>query len=355
MRRLASSAAAAALLCLAGAPSAHAVYDPIAGGSATLTLERSFASYLQANGITLSATAPAKKSGAKITLPVSAGKWDPTLGKGTAETEGAIVFKSRKKVPLKEIAVKAKPTPLLAKVGGGQLKVASSKSVKASRLGFGAKLTARKLALTAKVATRLNKKLRPEVPFAAGQAIGSLTTKVNPATVAVVPTGKATLVLDPAFRAKLESLFVSVNPISPAELSPGPLFSLPVAAEGQIAPDASAGTLRTAGALEFLQLGAGQVFWAEQWLDLAAKSGLAEVNLQPSPPFGGKQGQVGVLSLGPHSVTSEPKQRTVAVNGAPLALTAAAAAQFNEAFAAGKATFAAGGAFGTVSFTAQGQ
>jgi hypothetical protein len=179
---------------------------------------------------------------------------------------------------------------------------------------------------------------------------------VAPATVAVLPQGRAYVTPTPEIRAKLDSLFVSINPIAPAELAPGPLFSLPIGPEGQIAPDGSSGTLHTTGALEFLQLGAGQVFWGEQWFDLAAKGDSAEVDLQPSPPFGGKQGRVGVLALGAGAVSSDPKARTVAVNGLPLALTESAAAAFNEAFAQGKPPiFAAGEALGSVSFTAQGQ
>ena len=341
---------------LALAPPAGASYDPIASGTATLTLEQAFASYLKQNGIALSATAPARRQGQKLTLPVSGGEWDPTTGKGTAQAEGSLVFAdARKKVPLREIVVKAKPTPLLAKVGGGQLKVASSGQVKPTRQGFGAKLTATKLALTAKVATRLNKKLRPEVPFAIGQVIGKLTATVAPATVAVLPQGRAYLTPSPEIRAKLDALFVSINPIAPAELAPGPVFSFPIGEEGQIAPDGSSGVLHTTGALEFLQLGAGQVFWAEQWLDLGARSDLAEVNLQPSPPFGGKQGQVGILSIGAGTLAADPKARTVSLTGASLALSAATAAAFNGAFADGKAVFAAGEALGTLSFTAQGQ
>ncbi|HEX5713852.1 MAG TPA: hypothetical protein VFX85_11105 [Solirubrobacterales bacterium] len=341
---------------LAFAPAAGASYDPLASGTATLTLDRSFAAYLKANGIQLSATAPARRQGAKLTLPVSGGEWDPTTGKGSAETEGAIVFTGRKRVPLRELVVKAKPTPLLARVGGGQLKVASSKRVMPARLGFGAKLTATKLLLTAKVATRLNKKLRPGTPFRAGQVIGRLTATVAPATVAVLPQGRAYVTPTPEIRAKLDALFVSVNPIAPAELAPGPVFSLPIGPESQIAPDGSSGTLHTTGTLEFLQLGAGQVFWAEQWLDLAARGDSAEVNLQPSPPFGGKQGRVGVLALGGGTVSADPKTRTVSVNGASLTLSESAAGAFNEAFAQGKPPiFAAGEVLGSLSFTAQGQ
>jgi hypothetical protein len=358
MRARAPIAAALVLACLAGASPAQAAYDPIASGSATLTVDKGFAAYLKANGIALDATAPARRQGARLTLPVSGGEWDPTIGKGTAESEGSLVFASaRKKVPLREIVVKAKRTPLYAKVGGGQLKVATASKATTTRDGFGSKLTATKLKLSAKVATRLNKKLRPEAPFAANQPIGTLVAKSQPQTVAVLPTGRASLTPTAAILAKLEQLHVSLNPIAPAELAPGPVFSFPIGGEGQIAPDGLSGTLRTGGELEFLQLGAGQVFWAEQWLDLGARVDSAEVNLQPSPPYGGKQGQVGIagIDLAGASVSSDAKARTVSVSGAALALSAQSALAFNEAFGEGKAEFAAGERLGALSFTAQGQ
>lgn len=356
MRARAPIAAALALACLAGASPAQGAYDPIASGSATLTVDKGFAAYLKANGIALDASAPAKRQGRKLTLPVSGGEWDPTTGKGTAEAEGSIVFQSaRKKVPLREIVVKAKRTPLYAKVGGGQLKVATASKATTTRDGFGGKLTATKLALSAKVATRLNKKLRPEVPFAAGQILGTLLAKSQPQTVAVLPTGRASLTPTPQILAKLEQLHVSLNPIAPAELAPGPLFSFPIGGEGQLAPDGLSGTLRTGGELEFLQLGGGQVFWHEPWAELGTHLLSAEATLLPSPPYPGKQGRIGVLDLGAGAVSSDPRTRTITVAGAPLALTAATAAAFNQAFAQGKAVFAAGEALGSVSFVAQGQ
>jgi hypothetical protein len=359
MRAPTTSLLVAALLCaLVLAPGASAAYDPLASGSATLTLEKPFAAYLNANGIELTATAPAKRRGQRLLLPAQSGEWDPTTGKGTIEAEGAVVFqRERKKVPLREIVIKAKRTPLYAKVGGGQLKVASAQRIATAREGFGARLTATKLALSEKVATRLNKKLRPAEPFEAGQVIGTLLTRVQPQTVTVLAQNKATLLPDPAILAKLDQLHVSLNPVSPAELAPGPLFSFPIIAGGQIAPDASLGTLRTGGDLEFLQLGAGQIFWHEQWLELAAKIASAEANIQPSPPYPGKQGRLGVLGLDLATATvySDPGARTVSVSGAALALSAATAAAFNEAFAAGKAVFAAGERLGSVSFVAQGQ
>jgi hypothetical protein len=124
---------------------------------------------------------------------------------------------------------------------------------------------------------------------------------------------------------------------------------------GQIAPDASEGSLRLGGAIELLQLGAGQVFHKEYWLDLGAKSDSAEVDVEPTPAFPGKLGRIGVFDIGVGSVSSDPKSRAISVAGAPLTLTAATAQTFNEAFAGGKAVFGAGEAFGSVGFGALGQ
>jgi hypothetical protein len=169
-------------------------------------------------------------------------------------------------------------------VGGSQLKLATSAKISSTRAGFGAKFSAQKLKLTAKLATRLNKKLRPKVPFTANQPLGTLITDAQPQLVTVLESGRATLVFDPGFESKLNSLFVSLNPIFPAE-HVGSTFTFPIVIGGAIAPDASQGTLRTGGDVELLQLGGGQVFWHELWLDLGAKVDSAEANLPPSTSF----------------------------------------------------------------------
>ena len=342
---------------LALAPLAHAAYDPLGAGTTKLTLEKSFLSFLRADGIKLTAKAPAKLKGATLTLPVSGGSMDPTSGQGTIEQEGALVFEAdRKKVPLRDITIKTKHSPLIAKVGGSQLKVATSAKLASKRDGFGTDFSAKALKLSAKVAERLNKKLRPNIPFKAGMAIGSSASKAQPLTVTILETGRATLVLDPAFIAKLGALFVSVNPIFPAEHS-GSTFTFPIVIGGAIAPDASAGTLRTGGDMELLQLGGGQVFWHEFWLDLGARADSAEADIQPSPPYAGKTGRIGILDANTAvvSLSSDPAARTIGLSGVPLGLQAATATTLNQAFAGGKEVFRAGEAFGSLSFTAQGQ
>jgi hypothetical protein len=344
----------AALLCV---PSlARAAYDPIGAGTTKLTLDKAFLSSLPKQGVKVSAKAPAKLKGNVLSLPVRGGKSDPTKGKAEVTHEGSIVFaKANRKVPLRAIELKAKRTPLFAKVGGSQLKVASAKKLTAKREGFGQSFRAMGLALTAKVSTRLNKKLQTKDLFHEGQEIGSLQSQPLPQRVAVLPQGQGTLIPDPTFLAKLKALFVSLNPISPAELQPGPILKFPIAVGGQIAPDASEGSLRLGGAIELLQLGAGQVFHKEYWLDLGARSASAEVDVEPTPAFPGKLGRIGVFDLGPGAVSSDPKSRAISVSGAPLTLQASTAQTFNEAFAGGKGVFGAGEAFGVVSFSAVGQ
>jgi hypothetical protein len=347
-----------ALTLLLITSSAQAVYDPIGGGTTRLMLDPSLLALMKHQGVVLLATAPAKRQGNTILLPVSGGKADPTKSKLETEQEGSLVFaKANRKVPLRNLELKTKHSPLFAKVGGGQLKIASAKSLAFKREGFGSSLSAKDLALTQKVATRLNKKLRTGKAFKEGQAIGTVTAKTLPQRVTILPQGQATLVPDPAILAKFKSLFVSLNPISPAELSPGPVLHFPIAGGGQIAPDASEGTLRLGGAIELLQLGAGQIFQREYWFDLGAKDTSAEVEIEPTPAFPGKLGRIGTLSIDMSraSISSDPKNRSISVTNAPLALDASTAQSFNEAFGGGKAVFGAGEAFGVVSFVGVGE
>jgi hypothetical protein len=80
------------------------------------------------------------------------------------------------------------------------------------------------------------------------------------------------------------------------------------------------------------------------------------VDVEPTPAFPGKIGRVGVLDYTPVSVASDPKKRTISVANAPLRLSAAAAATFNEAFAQGEPpAFAGGEAVGVLGFGAVGQ
>ena len=358
MRRVLLSASLALALCLCLAQGASAAYEPLGSATTTLTIAGPFSSFMKQAGVKLGAVAPATAKGAKLSLPLASGKWDPTTGKGQVQSEGAIVFQSaRKKLPFKDLTVKANSQPLSAKVGGGQLKVGSSKSIESERAGFGSSFEARSLLLSAKAATRLNKKLRPKAQFTAGQLIGTLQVSCAPAQMTVLAKGRMSLAFAPSFVAKLQGLFVSLNPISPAELSPGPAMSFPIATGSTISPDGTKGTIRTSGEVELLLLGSGQVFWNEQWLDLSNGADLIEANLQPDPPGGGKQAQgpLFTLSLAGAQVAPDAKARSVSVQGASLVLTQTAADQLNKVLAGGRGVFEVGEGLGSVGFSAVGE
>jgi hypothetical protein len=356
MRRARKTALGLFAICLAFAPAAGAANVPLGGGQTKLTLDKGFLSYLAGSGLKIEAKQGARRQGAVISLPVSGGSMDLAAGKGEIDQEGAVLIKgSRGAVPLRGITVKTKRTPLLAKVGGSQLKVASARRISSKRVGFASSFKATALTLTAKAATRLNKKLRPKVPFARGQLLGTLTAKPQPRLVTIKEaSGGATLVFDPTFLAKLEALFVSVNPIHPAEHS-GPSFSFPITPGGALSPQGAEGTLRTGGAIEMLQLGAGQLFWAEPWLDLAAHTLSAEADLEPTPAFPGKVGRTALLDAAPGPFVADPKSRGLSASGIALSLSPPGAEELNQAFAQGKAAFGAGEGVGSMSFTAQGQ
>ena len=256
---------AVAVAVMLPAPSAEgSSYDPVGSGTTSLTLSGSFSKLLSRHHVTIELSGGARRKGRKIFLPAAGGEVDPAAGLASVDSAGTIAFVSgKRRLPFRSIVFKAKRAPLYAKVGGGQLKVAGAKSLQARREGFGAGFSATGLRLTSKVATRLDKKLRLGKVLAGGEEIGSLAVSVTPSTVHLLPQGRVNLAIDPAFFAKLNQLFVSLNPIAPAELGPGPTLSLPVGLESTLAPDAGSGTIKLGGAAELLQLGSAQIFWRE--------------------------------------------------------------------------------------------
>lgn len=346
----------AATVALTAAGSASASYDPVGSGTARITLDGGFAKTLKKNGIVLSGRKGAKVTGKKITLTADTGKADPTIRKSDVDYRGELFFvRGKQNVNVRAIALKTKPTPLFAKVSGGQLKVVKADRVELKRSGFGTELVATKLKLTEKAAVRLDKKLGVDA-FSEGTPFGKLSAVSEPQTVAILPAGTVTLDIDPNLYARLNANSVSVNPLFPAE-HVGPRFTFPIVAGGQLAPDGSAGTLRLGGAMELLHLGAGQLFWKEPWLDFAGPFVTSEESLlQPSKPTQ-DLGRTPFLDLAipAAAFATNPSSRTIAVSGATLALPAATAALFNEGLAEGRQEFHGGEPFATLTLAAQSQ
>jgi hypothetical protein len=336
------------------AAGAQARFDPIASGTTQLTFAKPFVALLKANGVKVKATGGATFRSGVATFPVSGGKLEPADVVGSVEHEGVLVFAAGGHVmPLKSLVLKTtrKSSPLSAKLGGGQLKLASSSKLTSTRSGFGVASKVTQIKLSAKAATRLDKKLGLKGVFEEGQLLGSSLTDAQPETVTIKEGGRAELTLAPEFAAKLGSLFVAVNPVFPAEHLATP-FTLRVT-DGQIAPDASSGTLETAGSLELIQQDGGQAFFRELAPELGLASTRSEYQFIGSPTAPGPTLTGPLLGLGAGTVASEPKARTISLTGAPLPLTAATAQSLNEAFASPQKktnVFQTGEALGTLSF-----
>lgn len=336
------------------APAAKADYDPLGSGSTKLTLDKGFLAFVKANAIKLSAAAPAKLEGGVVSFPVVGGKFDPVSGEGTVAHGGALVLRAgNRSIPIKAPQLKTtqRHAPLSAKVGGSQLKIATAGRMTVTRAGFANRVKVDSLEISAKLATRLGKKLRLKDAIGAGQPLGFSQTRANPQTIALLDRNRASLTLDPSFLAKLDAQHVSVNPIFPAE-HPG-AFTFPILG-GALAPSGRSGILKTNGSLEFLQLGAGQIFWHEPWLELGAAA-TAEVDVEPTPAFPGKLGRIGILGLTAGAASSDQQSRTISLAGVQLSLETQTAATFNQAFAAGRDEFKAGEVVGAVSFAARAQ
>lgn len=334
-------------------------YDPVSGGRTAITFAAPFLSLLKANGVSLKATAGAGLEGATATFPVTAGRLDPVDAIGTAESEGTLVFAAgARRLPMREPQLKTsrRSSPLAAKFGGGKLKLAASSRLSTARQGFGFTAKVTQIRLSPGVATRLDRKLGLGSVLKGGELLGSARTEALPETVSILPQGDVTLELAPGFQEKLALLFVAADPIFPAE-HPGP-FTFPITG-GDLAPDLSAGTVETSGAIEFLQLGGGQVILHIPSPRLGPEAGLlSEAEVLPSPPGPGKLGTVPMLGLSGGAGAAEPAARTLALSGATLSLTPTTADQLNEAFARPQGrsgVFLPGEELGLLSFMATGE
>jgi hypothetical protein len=348
------------LLALSAAPTAEATYDPLGSGTTVLKLDKGFRALLRDHGVEVATREGAAFRGGALRFPVAGGKFDPTTKNGTVEHAGAVLFEhAGRALSLKKVQLKTtRPSsPIVAKLGGGQLKLGPAERLVVAHPGFTDEVTVSKLRLSSKFATRLSKRLRLRGTFKKGMLVGSAVTRANPATVAILGKGRAQFEFDPGMAAKLDDLHIAVNPIFPAE-RPGS-FTLPIFS-GKLALDFSTGFLQLQGAMEFLQLGGGQVIWRESVLDLGNSSLSPEVEVKPSPPYAGKAGQltVATLDLGAGSTAANPGPRTLVVEGAALTLPDSTAALFNQVFAKpqGKeSVFGAGEALGRISFVAEAQ
>jgi hypothetical protein len=395
-------AALAALLTFA--PFASATSDPLASGTTSITLNKGFFKKLKKNGVKVLKVSPATLKNRTVGLPVSGGSLDPTTGAGTVEHSGAIKFKRGKKTAaVNTLVLESATSSLKAKVAGKTMKLASVKGYTFSRNGFGTNVKITALKLTGKAAKRLNKKLgftgkkknkngkkvAVKPLFKGNRALGASTSETQPKTVAVLPTGSATLALSESAALKLNNVgpqpefpkpgpfAVKLAPVAPTSVlsaGPPPTLGFPIGG-GTMSPTATAGTLQTLGGLTLTQSleaapppgtkGVTVLTMKDIWVDMATKVATVEVSIENPKTPEANLGNLGRSSIADIVLTgavvsSDPTAHTVSVLNASATLQAVTAETLNSVFITPieKATgepqekFAAGDPLGSFSFTA---
>lgn len=381
--------ASALLALLAFAPFASAAADPVASGSATVTLKQGFFKALKKHGVKISKIGAAKLKGKKATFPVTGGEMDPLTGAGTLNLGGGLKFKAGKKsAAVKALVIDTIKKALFAKVAGKKMKLANLAGYTYARAGFGLSLTIKKLKLTNAAAKKLNKKLgfkKGSKPFKGNRLMASAKAEEQPSTVTLLPTGATQLALAKAALERLKNVGpeigeehpfeVKLSLLPPATVSGISSEGTPIAAfpitGGNIGPTAQAGVVQHSGGIKLEQdlealgpNGKGQTVleMTNIWLDLGTKTASVEVTItNPKTPEAnlGPLGRVSIADIQLTGVTTDTVNRRVSVSGTAT-LQAVTASTLNAVFVEpiegkGKGTFAAGDPLGSFSFTAQTQ
>jgi hypothetical protein len=349
----ASILAAALLALLAFAPFASAAPDPVASGSATITLKKNFTKYLKTFGIKVQKVSPAKLKGQKATFAVTGGSMDPTTGAGTLTVSGGLKFKAGKKsATVKGLVIDTAKKALTAKISGKKVKLATLGGWSFTRSGFGVALTVKKLKLTGAAAKQLNKKTgyakgKPK-PFLANKLIASSKGEEQPATVTLLPTNGILFDANLELLKKLSNVEVKVEALPPTSVKSPTSFEFPITG-GNIAPAATAGVVNSSGGVKLtqkLQKSATEFIETEISLtnfynDLGAKTVGVEViahSNAESPAGSGKKpldlgalgrSSIADLNLTGATVTSDPVNRKVTVQNGAATLQPVAAEVLN--------------------------
>jgi hypothetical protein len=338
-RRLSPAALAAALIALlAFAPSASAAADPVASGSATITLNSGFVNSLKKQGVGVNKVRGTQLSGKKATSAVIGGEMDPTSGVGTLELNGGLRFKrGDRKAAVTRLVLDTAKKGLFAKVAGKRLKFGAVAGVSFTRAGFGVALTVKKLKLTNAAAKRLNKKLgyrKGRKPFKGNRRMASAVASEEPSTVTIVPGNDVVFDANGELLKKLKDVEASVETISPTSAK-GSLFGFPISG-GSISPVATAGVVQTIGGVKLTQklptspttALETEITLADFWVDLSAHTVSVEVSAKSnaeSPAGSGKfplnlgalgRSSIADLTLSGATVTTDVTNRRVTVQNA---------------------------------------
>lgn len=351
-------------------PGASAARDPIADGTTDLHMKNGFLRKLGNLGVTVQPVGAASVSGRKIALDVVGGKLDPAYVRGFLETRGGFKLAfGRRAVPVTQLTVNTVRGAVFANVAKARMQVGTFTQPTSAREGFGTNLKAVKVALTEKAVRRISNRLglKGSRRLNPGRVLSNLYSTAEPETVAVLPQGAATFVVNSNALDKLEAKGVKVpeglTAIAPATKPKGTTLQFPIGG-GTLAPDASKGNVEMTGGMQILKETESlspTMRLRNLLVDVGAKTLSAELEILPSPPFPGAAGRSSIVDvvLPPNSVVADPAARTITVRGAEARLQAGAASTLNDVFnqpapaPPPSSNFVIGDPLGTLSVTVQ--
>lgn len=364
--------AAIALLALAPQASAAAspARDPIASGSFDLHMKKGFLRKLGNLGVGVRAIGVGSLSGNKISFPVDGGTIDPTDAKGFVESRGGFKLElGNRGVPITRLTVSTANMNVFGVVARAHMQIGTLVPYTSAREGFGANFKSVKLSLTPKATQRISNRLglQGSKRLNPGRVLSNAYGAVQPETVAVLPQGNAALIGNTAtlgkFAEKGVRLPEGITAIAPATHPTPVSFEFPIAG-GTIAPDASKGTVETAGGVQIhkdTDTLDPTVKLQNIYVDLTAKTATVELEILPNPPFPGAVGRSSIVDvvLPANSVSANPVARTITVKGAEARLQTVAASTLNDVFnqpppaPPSSSNFVVGDPLGTFSMTVQ--
>lgn len=364
---------AAFLLLLIGTATASAARDPIAKGTTDLHMKKGFMRKLNNNGINVSGVGVGTVTGNKIALVVDGGKLDPTNTQGFLETEGGFKLSLGKRgVPVTQLTVNTVKNAVYARIAKARMQLGELVTpLKADREGFGSHFLTPQMKLTAKAVKRISNRLglKGSHRLNGGRTLSNAYATAQPSTVTVLPQGSATLAGNTGtlakFGAKGVKLPAGISAIAPASKPTPTSFLFPITG-GTLAPDASNGTVTTAGSVQILK--EAEPFSPTMRLkdiavDFQAKTATVELEILPTPPFPGATGRASIadIVLPPGSVVANEATRQITISGAEARLQAVAASTLNNVFnqpapePPPSSNFVVGDVLGTFSMTVQAQ
>jgi hypothetical protein len=306
-------------------------------------MKKGFLRKLANNAITVQGLGAGAVSANKISLPVRGGALDPTNVQGFLEDRGGFkLARGARGVPITNVTVNTVSLGVYAKVAKAHMQLGSLLFPASAREGFGANFKVIKLSLTEKATRRISNRLglKGSHRLNPGRALSNLYSTAQPETVTVLPQGSATLVGNAATLKKFAEKGVKVpdgiTAIAPATHPDALSFQFPIKG-GNLAPDATKGTVETNGGVQILKEAepfSPTMRLSDITVDFSAKTATVELEILPNPPFPGAVGRSSIvdMTLPPNSVVADPVARTITVKEAEARLQTVAASTLNDVF-----------------------